>query len=468
MNSRFTFITLLLLTAGTAASQVPASVSVQISVPPSMRYKPFDVPRFLIVPPNFSVSVVTRISGIRFLAMAGNGDIFVSQPDQGRILVVRPNVNADPSVFTFASGLRRPHDIKFATINGVRWVYVAESNEINRYRYTMGDTAAHDRQIIITGLPDSSSPELGGFYGHELKNIAIGQDGKLYVSVASVSNASISDVVADPVRGAIYQYNADGTGRRLFARGLRNAEGLAFLPGTNTLWATVNQRDNVPYPFRHDFDGNGSIDFGRVLQAYVDNHPPDLFTKVVDGANYGWPYANPNPDSASQLTNMPFDPDYDNNRDWTQVPESTFTRASKGIPAHSAPLGFSFLQASTVPLPYRNSAVVALHGSWNRSVKSGYKVVLFPFDSAGNAGVQMDLARNWFNRFGEVWGRPVDVVPDRAGDILISDDLSGTIYRLKWTGGGTVVTTIKSLQSPIDLTVGSSPAITGADSGPRP
>lgn len=139
------------------------------------------------------------------------------------------------------------------------------------------------------------------------------------------------------------------------------------------------------------------------------------------------------PDTAFGLTNMPLDPDYDNNRDWTQFPQSTFTRASKGIQAHSAPLGFSFLHDASVPAAYRNSAVVALHGSWNRSAPTGYKVVLFPWGSDGTPGTQIDFVRGWIDTSGTVWGRPVDVVPDRTGNILISDDRSGTIYRLSPT-----------------------------------
>jgi glucose/arabinose dehydrogenase len=427
-------LTALSFSAGVAHSQQPASVKVQVNVPTSMRSAPFNVTRSLEVPPNFSISVLARVSGARFMAVAPNGDILVSNPSSGRVTLVRPNATGDPSRFTFASGLNLPHDIVFAKITGITWVYIAEADQISRYRYNTGDTFAHDRQIVILGLPDADSPELGGAYGHQLKNIAISFTNKLYVSIASATNASPTDAIANPVRCAIYEYNADGTGGRLFARGLRNAEGLAFLPGSLALWVTVNHRDNIRYPFRNDFNGDGTVDFGKLITAYVDNHPPDLFTRVLDGKNYGWPYANPNPDTASGLTNMPLDPDYENNREWTQFPQTTFTRPSKGIQAHSAPLGFSFLQNTSVPAAYRNSAVVALHGSWNRSAKTGYKVILFPWitgaTGSGTPGTHMDLVRGWLESSGNVWGRPVDVVPDRAGNILISDDVSGTIYRL--------------------------------------
>jgi glucose/arabinose dehydrogenase len=123
--------------------------------------------------------------------------------------------------------------------------------------------------------------------------------------------------------------------------------------------------------------------------------PPDEFIHVKEGANYGWPLANPNPDKG--LDRMPFDPDYDTNRSWSRLPESTFTRIDKGIPAHSAPLGLSFLQATKVPAAYRNGAVVALHGSWNRSRKTGCKIIFFPWLSNGQPGIQADLVTGWLN-----------------------------------------------------------------------
>ena len=421
-----------------AASIVPAqtvppaaSVSVKVEVPASMQAAPFNVGRSLTVPPEFKISVYTRIAGARFMAITPDGNLLVSVPNSGRIFLVRRNASGDPTISTFVSGLRRPHDMVFATFGSNTYLYVAESHQINRYLYRTGDTIASSRQIIITGLPDASSPELGGSYGHQLKNIAIGPDGSLYVSIASATNASITDAISNPVRCAIYRYNSDGTGGRLFARGLRNAEGLAFAPGTANLWVTVNQRDQIRYPFHSDFDGDGLVDFGKRLPTYLDDHPPDAFTHVVDGANYGWPYANSSPDTSYGLTNMPFDPDYETNRDWTQFPHTTFTRISKGIQAHSAPLGLSFLQASAVPAEYKNGAVIALHGSWNRTLRTGFKVIYFPWLSSGTPGTQMDLVRGWLDSATQTfWGRPVDVIPDQAGDLLISDDYSGTIYRL--------------------------------------
>lgn len=416
-----------------ANAQAGASVSVKISVPSSMKSAPFDTDRFLNVPPNFSASVLARVPGARFMAVLPNGDILVSNPGGGKVVLVRPQPSGDALVSNFVTGLRNPHDIVFRTIGATSYVYVSESHQINRFVYRSGDTAAGARQVVVAGLPDASSPELRGAYGHQLKNIALGPDDKLYVAIASTSNADPADTTSNPVRCAVYQYNADGTNGRLFARGLRNAEGLAFVPGTNELWATVNNRDNTPYPFHKDFDRDGSDDYGKVMQAYVDNHPPDEFTRVSDGANYGWPFANPNPDTASGMDNLPFDADVQNNPDGSTFPLSTFTPINKGIQAHSAALGVSFLQNTLVPQAYRSGAVIALHGSWNRTQKTGYKIIFFPWNG-GVPGAQMDLVTGWLDPATQgVWGRPVDVVPDGSGNLLISDDGSGAIYKISPT-----------------------------------
>jgi uncharacterized protein (TIGR03437 family) len=259
-----------------------------------------------------------------------------------------------------------------------------------------------------------------------LKNIALGSDGHLYVSIGSSCNVCADDTVSDPVRGAIHQYNADGTGGRLFARGLRNAEGVRFLPGTNTLWVLVNNRDQVPYPFQ-DSTGN----YGQVFWGYVDNHPPDLFTAVRDGGNYGWPFCNSNPDQG--FDHMPFDPDLDTNQDG-HVDCSKMDAPAKGIQAHSAPLGLLFLRDTPFAQPYREGAVIPLHGSWDRSQKTGYKVAYFPWDASTQLpGAQIDLVTGWLDDASQsAWGRPVDAVVDKAGNLLISDDAAGAIYQLTY------------------------------------
>lgn len=420
---------------GAALPQAGASVRVRVGVPSSMATSPFNTERFLNVPANFAVSVYARVGGARFMAIAPNGDLLVSHPGSGSVKIVRPSTNGgDPTVSNFVTGLRNPHDIVFHSIADKTYVYIAESHQINRYLYTFGATTPGTRQIVVANLPDNSTPELQGSYGHQLKNIALDSNHKLYVSIASTCNVCQSDTVSDPVRAAMYQYNHDGTGRRLFARGLRNAEGLAFIPDTNILWVVVNNRDQIPYPFQNDFNGDGSNDYGKIMSGYVDNHPVEEFTRVRDGGNYGWPFCNPNQDTASGLNDMPFDLDYDMNR-YGEINCGAMDRISKGIQAHSAPLGFSFLQNTNFPIEYRNGAAIAYHGSWNRTQRTGYKVAYFPWNSQTQTpGDQIDLVTGWVNSDGQnVWGRPVDAIVDHAGSLLISDDQAGTIYKLTST-----------------------------------
>jgi glucose/arabinose dehydrogenase len=391
-----------------------------------MQTSPFNTTRTLVIPPDFTISVYVRIGSPRFMAVTPDGNLLVSRPGSGTVVLVRPNGTGDPLVTNFVTGLRRPHDIVFHTIGTTTYVYIAETNQINRYVYTPGALTPSGRQIVVAGLPDASSPELNGQYGHELKNIALDGNDKLYVSIASTCNRCTSDTQSNPVRASIYVYNADGTNGRLFARGLRNAEGLAFIPGTNTLWVVINNRDDIPYPYN---DGSGN--YGKVLSAYVDNHPPDEFTRVRDGGNYGWPFCNPNPDTPGGLVDMPFDRDYDMNQNGA-VDCSTMDRINRGIQAHSAPLGVTFLQNTNAPDLYKQGAAAGFHGSWNRVQKTGYKVAYFPWDALTQLpGDQIDLVSGWADAFSN-WGRPVDVAVDQAGAILISDDQAGAIYKLTY------------------------------------
>ena len=162
----------------------------------------------------------------------------------------------------------------------------------------------------------------------------------------------------------------------------------AGIPGKSAV-VVINNRDNIAYPFHNDWNGDGSDDYGKVMQTYVDNHPPDEFTRVRDGGNYGWPFCNPNPDSPSGMNDMPFDRDVQQNPDGTRLDCNTADRINKGIQAHSAPLGLTFLQGTNAPAAYRDGAVVPLHGSWNRS-PHGYKVVVFRGILYAASGNQQD------------------------------------------------------------------------------
>jgi glucose/arabinose dehydrogenase len=421
-----------------AATPVTAPVTltlrpVPVTVPASLRRAPFDRPRTLSIPIGWHVSVFARVAKARFLAVTPDGGVLVSQPATGRVLLVRRQPDGSGAATAFLTGLHLPHDIVVATLGGTNWVYVAESNRVRRYPYQAGDRTARPGQTVVDHLPDASTPELGGAYAHALKNIAVGPDSHLYVSIGSSCNVCTSDTESIPRRAAIYRYGLTGGGEELYATGLRNAEGLDFLPNTGALWAVVNNRDNIGYPDHRDSDGDGTDDYGRVLASYVNDHPPEEFVHVRQHGFYGWPFCNPNPDRTLGMRDLPFDRDVQTNADG-HVDCSQATRIDQGIQAHSAPLGLTFLERTRAPAKIRGGAVVALHGSWNRTTRTGYKVAWFAWNyAAGRPAAQQDLVTGWVSPDGlteKVWGRPVDMIVDSDGSILISDDFSGTIYRL--------------------------------------
>lgn len=417
--------------AAPAPTAAAASVQVVLEVPPSLAAEPFDAERLVTVPPGFGMRVWARIPGARFMALAPNGDILVSHPGSGKVYLLRERAGEVPQTFEFAAGMQKPHDMVFHTIGSTTYLYIAESQRVTRSEYQSGDIQTRVREVVVDDLPDASNTELQGSYFHELKNIALSPDNRLYVSIASSCNVCVEDTQSDPLRGAIYEYSADGTNRRLYAQGLRNAEGLDFIPGTSVLWVAVNNRDEIPYPFENDFDGDGVSDFGKVLPGFVDDNPPEPFTQVRDGGHYGWPFCNSLANAT--MSGLELVTDFNLNRDDAMFNCATADRASKGIQAHSAPLGMSFLHDSAVPEGYRNGAAIALHGCWNcTSLRAGYKVVYFPFDAAGNPGEEIDLVSGFVTDpdARTVWGRPVDVIADAKGTLLISDDYAGAIYQL--------------------------------------
>ncbi len=406
------------------------SVRVKLEVPASLRAAPFNEDRYLNVPPGFSVSLLARVPGARFMALTPDGNVLVSRPGDyntgdptkdGKIFLVVPRADGAATVTEFSSGLRMPHDLVFTELDGETYLYISESHQVIRARYNSGDTTLGTTEVIIPDLPDNHSGELRGNYGHSLKNIAI-NDGKLYLSMASATNADPSDVTATPKRAAIYVSDLEGDGLRLFAQGVRNAEGLDFAP-SGDLWVVINHRDNLAFPPGHAREG-------ELDQLYIDDHPAEPFTRIRDGGNYGWPYCNPNPDS--DMTDLPYDRDWDNNRDG-QVDCETMDLVSKGIKAHSAPLGVSFLHKSNFPAEYKNGAVAALHGCWNCSQLIGHKVIYWPWKD-GAPGDELDLVSGWVTDpvTHARWGRPVDAIPDQHGNLLISDDYSSAIYKLSY------------------------------------
>ena len=269
------------------------------------------------------------------------------------------------------------------------YLYVGNTASLVRYRYSNGDLKAQGEPEKLMNLPAG---------GHSTRNILFNRAGtKMYVAVGSQSN---NDAGEDCRRAAILEFNPDGSGYRVYASGIRNPVGLALQPGTDIVWTAMNERDN-----------------------YGDDLVPDYATSVKDGGFYGWPYSyigkNYDPRYVGAF------PDLVNK---ALVPDVL-------LPAHAAALGITFYTGNQFPQRYRNGAFVALHGSWNRSVASGYKVVFFPMTN-GKPGPIEDFLGGFLTSTGENgtdimrWGRPVGVTVARDGSLLVSDDASNRIWKI--------------------------------------
>ena len=337
----------------------------------------------LKVPSGFSVSVFAdNMPQARMMVWAPNGDLFVARSRAGVIDVLR---DGDPARRTeYLGGLQNPFGLAFQS----GYLYVGETTKISRIRYQPGDQKASGAPEKLVDLPNG---------GHSTRNIAFSADGKkMYIAVGSMSNKSAGE---DSVRAAINEYNADGTGHRVFASGIRNPVGLAWQPGTNTLWTAVNERDTLG-----------------------DDLVPDYITSVKDGAFYGWPYSyigsHPDPEHVGKMPDLV---------KRAVVPDVLF-------PAHSAALGITFYTGAQFPQRFRNGAFVGLHGSWNRAKPTGYKVVFVPFANNKPSGPPEDFVTGWHisDNPNQVWGRPVGVTVHKDGSLLVSDDGGGKIWRVRY------------------------------------
>jgi len=309
----------------------------------------------------------------------------VSVPRTGRILAL-PDDDGDgraDRAIPVLEGLDLPHGLAFHA--GA--LYVAETGRILRVAY---DPAT--RQAV--GAPSVVVPDLPGRGAHWTRTIAFGPDGRLYVSVGSSCNNCEE---RDPRRAAITRYQADGTGGAPFATGLRNAVGLAFRPGRDELWATVNGRDWLG-----------------------DDRPAEYVTRVEPGGFYGWPACHWDMDGLFP------DPDLGRPERCREV-----ARPSLLYQPHSAPLGLVFYDGAQFPAEYRGDLFVALHGSWNRSTPVGYTVIRVRLD--GGTPRAEDFAVGWLDgRRG--WGRPVDLAVAPDGSLFLSDDQQGLVYRIRYRG----------------------------------
>ncbi len=414
----------------TAGSAAPAAklTAVPLVVPKSEDAVPFNKPRTLRMPRGWTARVWARVPDARMEAWTPGGDLLVSEPGLGRIDELVPDRSGTAQVHTLLRRLTEPQGMAFAKVSGHWVLYVAESDEIDRYPWgPHGIDGA--RTVLVSNLPDTDP---SGDDVHRTKDLVVTRNGTIYFEVGSSSNANPDDLTMNPPRAVIMSVRPDGTHLTVVERGVRNGEGLALAPD-GVVWTAVNERDNIPYPFHRPYGGHRDA-FGLVMQSYVNNHPPDEVVPVVAGRNLGWPYCNPDQDEndpRGSLANIPFVADALTNRGSRHLNCAKLPRLTVGLPAHTAPLGMSFLEGTGIPGPWSGGAVIAAHGSWNRVPPRSPAVLWLAWNSRKRTLEPAIILVTGFQLAnGKRWGRPVDAVPGRGAALYVSDDTAGAIYRL--------------------------------------
>ena len=369
------------------------------------------------VPAGFKVGIYADGLGKSRLALrAPNGDIILSEAAKGQITVLRSKDGEKAeTVSVYASGLSRPYGMALWPAENPKYLYVANVNSVVRFPYSVGDLKAKgEPEVVIEKISDTSG-------GHVTRTIAFSKDGKtMFLSVGSATNvaASIGPQPPQPLaqweakygvgaawgeeteRAAVLAFDPDGKNRRAYANGLRNCVGMIVHPGTGDLFCSVNERDELG-----------------------DNLPPDYITRVKQGGFYGWPwyYIGANEDPRLQGIR----PDLKNK---TIVPDTL-------IQSHSAPLGMVVYQAPAgakhaFPKEYQGDIFLALHGSWNRGTRTGYKVVRVFMKNGVPTGQYQDFMTGMVLSDRDVWGRPAAVEVAADGALLVVDDGGGVVWRI--------------------------------------
>ena len=384
------------------ATVVPWPAGTQPSSAPGTVVKAFatglEHPRWLLVLPNGDVLVAETNAppkpddgkGFRGwvmkLLMKRAG---AATPSANRITLLR-DADGDGVAETrsvFAQGLTSPFGM--ALIGDQ--LYVANSDALVRYTYRGGETTLSGAPQKVVDLP------AGTLNHHWTKNVIASPDGsKLYVTVGSNSNVGENGMAAEEGRAAIWEVDARSGAHRVFASGLRNPNGMAWEPGTGTLWTVVNERDEI---------GSDLV--------------PDYLSSVRDGGFYGWPYS--------------YYGQHVDERVQPQRPDLV-ARAVKpdyALGPHTASLGLAWSQANSLPAPFARGVFIGQHGSWNRKPHSGYKVIFVPFDGAKPSGAPLDVLSGFLDpESGVAHGRPVGVALDKRGALLVADDVGNVIWRV--------------------------------------
>ena len=344
-------------------------------------------------PRGFKVDIFAdKLVTPRALRTAPNGDVFVAESSAGRIRVFRGLKDGRPlQSSVFVEGLNRPYGMAFYPLGPhPQWLYIGDTDAVLRVPYDGALHAAGSAQK----LTDLASG------GHWTRDLQFSQDGKtLFVAVGSAFNVGDPDTeTAERFRGNILAFDPDGTHQRVYASGTRNPTGIAVDPLDGRLWCVVNERDGLG-----------------------DDLVPDYITALREEGFYGWPWwyigGHQDPRLAGKHPEL---------REQVIVPDVL-------LQAHDAPLQLEFYRGSNFPQEYRGDIFATSHGSWNRSVRTGYEVIRVPrHQTARASGEYEDFLTGFVLPNGDVWGRPVGIVTGGDGSLLVSDDASNTIWRVSY------------------------------------
>jgi glucose/arabinose dehydrogenase len=342
-------------------------------------------PSALTVAGGMHITYFAKVPGARVMALGPDGAVYVSETGANKVVRVwdANGDNVADSLRTVVDGLNGPSGLAFHK----GYLYIANTNGVVRVQLNAQGVAMAS-PVSVNSLP------AGG--GHSTRTIVFGADSAMYVSVGSSCNLCVE---TDSERASVVRFNEDGSSGRVFSRGLRNAVGLAVNPTTHKLWVSQNERDNVTPDHQ--------------------NLPPEEINILQDGKDFGWPYCY-------SLNGAPVpNPEYND-----AARCATTVTAALEMQAHSAPLGMTFLDKATLlPSEYRGDLLVAFHGSWDRDQPTGAKVVRVKISGGVPTGVE-DFVSGWQRADGSRWGRPADVQVYKDGSVLISDDQSGSLYRV--------------------------------------
>lgn len=355
----------------------------------------------LNIPEGFNIHVgIKGLKRPRFMASSPDGRVFITDminlsDNRKGIVYILDGWDSIKGTFRraipYLTGLRNPNNVAFyQDTQGQWWLYVAQTDRLDRYPYSIGDTVPSGSPKFLAAFPDyGMGYKQGGW--HLTRTIAFGENKKLYISVGSSCNACI-ERSEEETRATIVEMNPDGSEQRVFARGLRNAVGLRWANGA--LWATNMGADHLG-----------------------DNKPEDTFYRLHDGANCGWPFCY------QYRGEVHSDPAFDTSA--LDINPATVLVATAGFAAHSSPLGFDWFSGN-VPTSIQGTFLVALHGASKLSIGNGYRVVRV------TPGGAIDDFITGFLDNETTFGRPCDILRNSPNTFLLSDDKAGVVYVIQW------------------------------------